>query len=213
MLKTFEYGVGDAWLLGIGKDRVTYEVKASEYRESDKKEIYTVEIDGKERARLTRNRLHYLLHHYLLNKTKSGRHQKYNVQLLTEESVRKFYGLMRRKEDMRLEALKEKLESDEEYRAARSAVKGLEIEIAKAEFYAPDPFCIMELRQKLESERQRYSDLLRKRGVFPDALERRYQCKKCKDTGFFGGGFCECVKQHEREIEEMQERQGAVRNG
>lgn len=204
MQKTFEYAVGDSWLLLYDNVKTVYTVTGCSYREKDQKEIYLVDIDGQEKRELTKNKLHYLLFRYMFRKLKCGKYEKYDVQVITEEAVRKYYAFLRGQEDRRLESMRERLDGSKEYIAARGEVKALEIQISKAEFYAPDPFRIMELQTKLDAAKKKRDALLQKLGIAPTELKRHYHCAACKDTGFVGAAFCSCVKEHERDIEELQ---------
>ena len=65
MQKTFEYAVGDSWLLVYDNAKTVYTVSGCSYREKDQKEIYLVDIDGQEKRELTKNKLHYLLFRYM----------------------------------------------------------------------------------------------------------------------------------------------------
>lgn len=51
-----------------------------------------------------------------------------------------------------------------------------------------------ELKEKITDLRIKKSELLVSRGYDMDYLKTKYQCAKCKDTGFIGPTRCECYK-------------------
>lgn len=50
------------------------------------------------------------------------------------------------------------------------------------------------LKTENRSLQEQLADLLGKAGLAPDALEPRYACSRCNDTGFVDGRMCSCMK-------------------
>ncbi|MBH1942122.1 ATP-binding protein [Mobilitalea sibirica] len=58
-----------------------------------------------------------------------------------------------------------------------------------------DTASLMELKAKTFDIKARQMELLISNGYPSDYLELKYQCSKCKDTGFIGNEKCSCFKQ------------------
>lgn len=55
---------------------------------------------------------------------------------------------------------------------------------------------VYKCKREMEELVQRKKDILSKNGIPENYLEMQYDCPKCKDTGFLGGGKkCSCLKQ------------------
>lgn len=55
------------------------------------------------------------------------------------------------------------------------------------------------LKEENLSLQRKLTDLLREAGFAPDALEPKYSCPRCRDTGFVDGRMCSCMKSLLRE--------------
>lgn len=74
--------------------------------------------------------------------------------------------------------------------------------ISKTFLYAKDKKADMERLQKLSEKLQKKKQaLLKSHGYAPDALQVRYSCPACKDTGFIGDRMCTCQKELLKEIQ------------
>ena len=87
-------------------------------------------------------------------------------------------------------------EQDQAYKAAQTAIRGLDIEIAKAEVFGSDSL------DRLRRERQTQVRLRKERltilHIRDEDLRPQYRCKKCNDTGFDlrTGKLCRCYSHH-----------------
>lgn len=85
-------------------------------------------------------------------------------------------------------------ESDEEFKRAESALKKGEIELARAEVYAPDT--LPAIKAELETQKNRRKQALLRLNLTEEDLLPRFVCKKCSDTGFLPDGrMCDCYKE------------------
>ena len=110
MRKTFEYAVGDSWLLELKGEKTVYTVKDCKYRPEDGKEIYAVAVGNAGVYEITKNRLHFLIYRYLFKKLKNGKYLKYESGP-SEADVRSYYAHLRAKEEARAERAAEALKS------------------------------------------------------------------------------------------------------
>lgn len=85
MRKTFEYAVGDSWLLELKGEKTVYTVKDCRYRPEDGKEIYTVAVGNAGVYEITKNRLHFLIHRYFFKKLKTGKGLKSENGVIEED--------------------------------------------------------------------------------------------------------------------------------
>ena len=87
----------------------------------------------------------------------------------------------------------EQAERDEEYKEASTALKKGEIELARAEIFAPDT--LGEIRARLDIARQKRRDALARMNLTEDDFVPEYACPKCSDTGFLpNGNMCDCYQ-------------------
>lgn len=104
----------------------------------------------------------------------------------------KYYADIQSAEDKRIEAIKKPLETDPEYRAAQQEMNASESKLAKAEFTGDK-----EAAQKIRERRKELNEIILDRygalNVDRKALQRRYRCERCKDTGETSNGcLCDC---------------------
>ena len=198
--KTFEYAVGDAWLLELKGEKTVYTVKDCKYRSADGKEIYTVEIGNGGVCEMTRNRLHYLLYRFMFKKLQSGKYRKYEIGP-NESEVRAYYAHLRAEESARAERVEARLESSADYRAASQEVSALSMRLAKAEYIHADAFEIVRLKRQLDAAKEKRCSVYRRLGLKPGEEKKRTFCSKCGDTGYLPGGrLCGCAAEREEAI-------------
>lgn len=200
MKKTFEYAVGDSWLLELCGEKTVYTVKDCKYRPTDGKEIYTVETGKGELREITKNRLHFLLHRYMFKKLKCGKYRKYECGL-SESEVRAYYAHIRTAEVSRAERIAARLEGSAEYRSAAQEVSALSMKLAKAEYIRADAFEILRLKKQLDEAKEKRRLAVMRLGLNPGDEKKRVFCPKCGDTGYLADGRqCSCVAANEEAI-------------
>lgn len=102
-----------------------------------------------------------------------------------------YYAVLRQRAVADAERAVKKAELDEEYRSADGAVKKGEIELARAEVFAPDT--LPALREKQEENMRRRASALKRLNLTEADLSPRFSCAKCSDTGFLPDGrICDC---------------------
>ncbi len=105
----------------------------------------------------------------------------------------RYYALLREKAQIRADKFMEKARKNADFASVTSELSKLELELAKAEIFAPE---------KAEGLQRRKAELLKKRkeilvllGIAENDLTAQYACKKCADTGFLPNGkACDCYK-------------------
>lgn len=206
MYKTFEYAVGESWLVGMYGNKAVYTIKKAEFRARDRKEIYTVDVDGT-LIQFTKNRLHFLLHFGVFKKLKSGTYSKYKIPEPPASVIRGYYAQMRAKEAVRLERMNDKLGADARYQKIQQEISVLSHDIAKAEFNRGDAFEIRILKTKLDAAKRERAAILALFGMDQAAMQKKVQCKACGDMGYLPNGKpCECVEKHLSKIMEYWEK-------
>lgn len=82
-----------------------------------------------------------------------------------------------------------------------SLEKQLSLEIAKQETSLnPDAKTIAELEKTLNETIVKKNEYLQKIGLTSADLKPRFECEKCKDTGFVGGEPCTCFKKRKNAL-------------
>lgn len=103
------------------------------------------------------------------------------------------YAILRAKAEERAEKALALAARDEEFRRADKAIKQGEIELAKAEVYAPQT--IPAVQEKLKAARTARADALKRLNLTERDLLPAYSCPKCSDTGYLkNGALCDCYK-------------------
>lgn len=200
MRKTFEYAVGDSWLLELKGEKTVYTVKDCKYRPEDGKEIYTVAVGNAGVYEITKNRLHFLIHCHFFKKLKNGKHLKYEIGP-GDANIRAYYAHLRAKEKARADRAAQFLDGSPEYRAVAQEVSALSMRLAKAEYIRADAHEILQLKKQLEAAKERRRAVLSQLGLKQGEEKRRVFCDKCGDTGFLTNGRqCSCVAAHEAQI-------------
>ncbi len=103
------------------------------------------------------------------------------------------YSELRARAVQRAERAKAQAERDGKFREADAAIRRTEIELAKAELYAPET--VSSLRSRMEKIRRERSEALRSIGLTDSDLVPAYSCPKCSDTGYLPDGkMCDCYQ-------------------
>ena len=116
------------------------------------------------------------------------------VEAVNAKSDReRYYSLLREKAQMRADKFMEKAKKDARFSSITKELSSLEIELAKAEFFAPERLPALEEKKKsLFKERK---GVLEGLGILEEDLTVKCTCKKCSDTGFLPSGkACDCYK-------------------
>ena len=102
-----------------------------------------------------------------------------------------YYAVLRQKAQEQAERNRKLAENDREFAQTDAAVKRGEIELAKAEVFAPDRAGT--IKEQLEALRQKRAAALSRLSLSERDLQPRYACLKCSDTGFLPDGrACDC---------------------
>ena len=111
-----------------------------------------------------------------------------------ERSAREeYYAVRRNRAERKAAESKERAERDEEFQAADREIRVREVELARAEVYAPET--AGEITEKIKAARLRRAAAMKKIGVTEADFLPVYTCKKCSDTGFLPDGrACDCYK-------------------
>lgn len=101
------------------------------------------------------------------------------------------YALLRQHAQNRADKYQDRARRDSQFRATSSELAKIEIDLAKAEVYAPNTLPDLQTKkQRLKAERRA---ILLRLGISEQDLIPRYQCEKCSDTGFMKNGrACDC---------------------
>lgn len=107
----------------------------------------------------------------------------------------RYYDLIKDQEQARRDKLEALLMRDREYAQAKIELRKIEISLAKADLAGNVDLLRTLNHRKIELLRVT-NERMRACGVPKDALEIRYVCKKCKDTGTLPDGrSCDCYRQ------------------
>lgn len=106
-----------------------------------------------------------------------------------------YYSVLQAKAHAEADRAQKTAECDEAYRSAQSALKKGEIELAKAEVFAPDTLPALE--REFERQKTLRLEALRRLGLTEQDLQPKFACKKCSDTGFLPDGrMCDCYPEN-----------------
>lgn len=101
------------------------------------------------------------------------------------------YAVLRQSALEQAERAKARAEQDEEYLRAEVQIKRGEIELAKAEVFAPET--VSALEEQLGEWRKKRSAALARLALSEEDLQPKYHCPLCSDTGFLPNGKpCDC---------------------
>lgn len=101
------------------------------------------------------------------------------------------YAVLRQNAITAAENARIRAQQDPTFALADSELKKGEIELAKAEVFAPQT--IPAIQEKLEASRRMRATALLQLGVSDEDFEPKFTCKKCSDTGFLPDGrACDC---------------------
>lgn len=105
----------------------------------------------------------------------------------------RYYSLLREKAQIRADKFTQQARKNAEFSAVISELSKLELDLAKAEIFAPDKAQGLQMR-KTELLKKR-KEILANLGISESDLTAQYTCKKCSDTGFLPNGkACDCYK-------------------
>lgn len=105
----------------------------------------------------------------------------------------RFYAARRQKAMRRAERAQAIAGRDEEYRDAEAAIKKGEIELAKAELFAPQT--LPEILSRMEEAKRKRAEALGRLQLSERDLAPKFECAKCSDTGFLPDGrACDCYQ-------------------
>lgn len=116
------------------------------------------------------------------------------VQAVNAKSDReRYYALLREKAQTRADRFVAKANGNARFKEISLRLKKLELELARAEIFAPDTLPSLSREKKaLLAERK---DILAQMGIDEGDLTAKFVCPKCRDTGFVkGGAACDCYK-------------------
>ena len=101
------------------------------------------------------------------------------------------FAALREKATRRVERAQAMAEKDEEYCEAVTALTRGELELAKAEIYAPETLPV--LKERLEEAAAKRAAALKRLRLSERDFTPRYECAKCSDTGYLPDGkMCDC---------------------
>lgn len=102
------------------------------------------------------------------------------------------YAVRRQKASEEAEKARAIAERDPAFRTADAAIKKGEIELARAEVFAPET--LPALNKKIEENKRARALALEKLGLTEQDFIPKYACEKCSDTGFLPDGrMCDCL--------------------
>lgn len=105
----------------------------------------------------------------------------------------RYYAELRQRAEQKADRAREIAEKSENYKAAESAIKKGEIELARAEVYFPER--VEFVRAKLDRAKRARGAALAELHLTDADLSPQYVCKRCSDTGFLPNGkMCDCYK-------------------
>ena len=115
------------------------------------------------------------------------------IRSCREQLEREWQAEARRRAAARAEQAKAEAEKDAEFSEAERAIKKGEIELAKAEIFAPETMPSL-MKAMTEAKKRRAAAMVRL-GFTEQDFVPQYACKKCSDTGFLPDGrMCDCYK-------------------
>ena len=102
-----------------------------------------------------------------------------------------YYAVLRQNAIAKADAAQKKAEKDVRFREANATIKKGEIELAKAEVFAPET--VPAITEQIERARAIRERVLAEIGLTEADLLPSFQCTKCSDTGFLPDGrMCDC---------------------
>lgn len=163
---------------------------------------YDILLDRFERSKHLRNTfsMNWVLHNYdrivngVFDDTEPVNNQAEAVTVANERSEREhYYAVLRRRAQEHAEKAIALAQSDEGFKAAESTIRKGEIELARAEVFAPET--AREIRAKIDAARKERLNALARLNLTEEDLQPAFKCKKCSDTGYLPDGrACDCYK-------------------
>lgn len=116
------------------------------------------------------------------------------VQAVNAKSDReRYYALLREKAQKRADKFVAKANGNTRFKDISTRLSKLEIELAKADIFAPEK--LPDLTREKKSLLGERRDILLEMGIDESDLVPKFTCAKCQDTGFLkGGAACDCYK-------------------
>ena len=116
------------------------------------------------------------------------------VQEINAKSDReRYYALLQEKAQKRADKFLAKANTNPQFKETSTRLSKLEIELAKADIFAPEK--LPALTREKTALMERRQDILAGMGIDESDLNVKYVCKKCHDTGFLkDGGACDCYR-------------------
>ena len=100
------------------------------------------------------------------------------------------------KAELKANQKKEQLNSHPLYKKLDTLEKEIVLSLAKAKFSKTPT---KELTENLKDVRKQKAVLMKKLGISEQDLVPKYECNKCKDTGFINGEMCACYRKRRNE--------------
>lgn len=105
-----------------------------------------------------------------------------------------FYAKLRRKAISKAEKARSLAEKDEMFKTAEATLKKGEIELARAEIFAPET--VAKINERLADAKKMRTEALLRLKLTEGDLQPKFACEKCSDTGFLPDGkMCDCYKE------------------
>lgn len=116
------------------------------------------------------------------------------IAAANERSEREhYYAVLRRHAQENEEKAIALAQSDAQFNAAEATLRKGEIELARAEVFAPET--AREIRAKIDVARKERLNALARLKLTEEDLQPAFKCKKCSDTGYLPNGLmCDCYK-------------------
>ncbi len=130
--------------------------------------------------------------------TSSNLSREYRTEAAIAADMRtsreRYYAELQQRAVSAAEKARAKAEQDAAFKNAESVLKKGEIELARAEIYAPDT--VEKIQAKLSEAQKARTEALLRLQLSEDDLLPKYVCAKCSDTGFLPNGImCDCYRE------------------
>lgn len=105
----------------------------------------------------------------------------------------RWYALRREKAISQAEKVRERFMQDETFAKIYKRLSAIEVEQARAEVQG-DKQKLAKLEQERSRLRLQKQGIIERNGLAEEDLEPKWNCTKCKDTGFVDGKACDCYE-------------------
>ncbi len=110
-----------------------------------------------------------------------------------------YYAIKRENAIDLAEKNREKARQDQEFSESEKIIKRGEIELAKAELYAPQT--LPDILKRMQEANERRKSALTRLGLTEEDLQPKFSCPLCSDTGFLPNGVpCKCYKNFDENL-------------